>query len=147
MDLVLGARARPHELRPARQSAPHRADPLVGHPDRVELPRPEQLRERAGVEAVSLRPRLADAGVRRRDDDHARDVRLQDARNLPGVAGHLERHVVLPVEALREQLERLGLRLDPAARAQLTMFRRSPPRRSRGGRPAPLLSIPSSSRR
>jgi len=104
------------------ESAPHRADALVGHPDRVELPCPEQLRERARVEAVSLRPRLADAGVRRRDHDHARDARFDDARDLPGVAGHLERDVVMHVEALREQLERLGLRLDPAARAQLTLF-------------------------
>ena len=61
--LVLGARARPHELPAAREPAPHRADALVGHPDPVELPCPEQLRQRARVEAVGLRPRLADAGV------------------------------------------------------------------------------------
>jgi len=72
----------------------------------------------ARVEPVGLRARLADARVRRRDHDHARDVRLDEARDRPSVAGHLERDVVTAVEAPREQLERLGLRLDPAARAQ-----------------------------
>ena len=40
VDLVLRARARSHELRPAREPAPHRADALVGRPDPVELPGP-----------------------------------------------------------------------------------------------------------
>jgi hypothetical protein len=40
VDLVLDPRARPNQLRAARQPAAHRAHTLVGRPDAVELPRP-----------------------------------------------------------------------------------------------------------
>src|SRR5258706_2051768 len=49
-------------------------------------------------------------------------MRLDDSRDLPGVAGHLERDVVVRPEALREQLERLRCRLDPAGRAHFTVL-------------------------
>jgi hypothetical protein len=125
----------------ARESAPHRADALVGPPDRVELPHPEPLRERASVEAVSLRSRLADAGIRRRDDDHPSRVRLQHARNLPGVTGHLERDVV-PARRGSARTARASRASSRSRRPSADhLVRRSPPRRSRAGRPAPLLSI------
>ena len=120
VDLVLRARARPHELRPAREPPAHRADALIGRPHPVELARPQQLRQRARVEAIGLRARLADPGVARRDDDHARHVRLEDPRDRPRIARHLQRDPVARVEALREQLERLGprLRSGPAERSR-----------------------------
>jgi hypothetical protein len=71
-------------------------------------------RQRARVEAIGLRSRLADAGVARRDDDHARHVRLEDLRDRPRIARHLQRHQIARVETLREQLQRLRPRLDPA---------------------------------
>ncbi len=43
-------------------------------------------------------------------------------RDLPGVAGDLERHVVMPVEALREQLECLGPCLSPPGQADFTVL-------------------------
>jgi hypothetical protein len=43
-------------------------------------------------------------------------------RDLPRVAGHLERHPIAAVEALGEQLEPLGRRLDPPGRAQLALL-------------------------
>ena len=52
-------------------------------------------------------------------DHHPRDVRLDDPRDLPRVAGHLQRHPIARAEALREQLQRLRRRLDPARRADL----------------------------
>jgi len=114
VDLVLRARAGTHELRSAGEPAPHRPHALVGHPDRIERACCQELCQGAGVEAVGLRARLANAGVTWRDDDHARDVRLQDARDLPGVAGHFERDLVTHVEALGEQLERFRPCLDAA---------------------------------
>jgi hypothetical protein len=84
---VLGARARPHELGAAPESAAHRPDAFVRCPDAVEFARPQQLGQRSHVEAVGLRAGLTGAGVARRDDDHPRDVRLDDPRDLPRVAG------------------------------------------------------------
>ena len=121
VDLVLDARARPDQLSPARQSPAHRPDTLVRRPDAVELARPQQLGQRSRVQAVGLRARLTDAGVARRDDDHSRNMRLEDRGDRPRVAGHLQRHPVARVQALDEQLQRLGPRLDPARRPQLAL--------------------------
>jgi len=66
------------------------------------------------VEAVGLGVRLADPGVGGRDDDHARDMRLKDPGDRPAVAGHLQRHPVAGIEALREQASALRSGLDPA---------------------------------
>ena len=140
VDLVLRARARPHQLRAAREPAAHRADALIGRPHPVELPRPQQLGQRPRVEAIGLRARLADAGVARRDDDHPRDVRLEDPRDRPRIARHLQRDPVARVEALREQLQRLRPRLRSGPPSAAGPPRRSPPRRSRDGRPALPLS-------
>jgi hypothetical protein len=61
---------------------------------------------------------LPDAGVARRHDDHPRDVRLEDRGDRPRIAGHLRRAPVAAIEALREQLQRVGSRLDAARRPQ-----------------------------
>ena len=61
----------------------------------VQRARGEQPRQRAGVEPVGLRPRLPDPRVGRVDDHHPADVRLDDPRDLPRVAGHLERDLVV----------------------------------------------------
>jgi hypothetical protein len=118
VDLVLGARPRADQLRPSGQAPAHRADALIGRPDAVELARPQQPGQRACVEAVGLGARLADAGIAGRDDDHPRDVRLDDPRDRPGVARHFQRDPVVLVEALREQLELVGLGLDAPGRPQ-----------------------------
>ena len=49
-------------------------------------------------------------------------MRLDDAGDLPRVARHLERDIVMHAKAPREQLERLGLGLDAARRAQLAIL-------------------------
>jgi hypothetical protein len=120
VDLVLRARACPDQLRAAREPASHRADPLVGRPHPVELARPQQLGQRPGVKAIGLGPRLPDPGVTRRDHDHARDMGLDDPRDLPRIAGDLQRDPVAPVQALPEQLQRLGPGLDPTRGPQAT---------------------------
>ena len=63
VDLVLGPRARADQLLAAGQAPAHPGDPLRRHPYRLELARPQQLRQRARVQPVGLRPRLADAGI------------------------------------------------------------------------------------
>jgi hypothetical protein len=49
-------------------------------------------------------------------------VRLDDARDLPRVARHLERDPIVAPQALREQLELLGPGRDPPRRAKLTVL-------------------------
>ena len=117
--LVLRARAGPNQLAATREPPPQRPRLLVRHPQPIERPGREQLRERAGVEPVGLRARLPDPRVARMNDQHLADVRLQDPRDLPRVAGHLEHHPIACAEALREQLERRRRRLDPARRTDL----------------------------
>jgi hypothetical protein len=117
VDLVLGARPRPHQLLTPRQPPAHHPAGRVGHPHRIELARRQQPRQRARVEPVGLRPRPADARVVRTHHHHPEHVRLDDPGDLPGVAGHLERHPIVRAQALREQLEPLRRRLDPPRRA------------------------------
>ena len=135
MDLVLGARARRHQLRAPRQPAAHHADRLIRHPDRIQRPGRQQLCQRQRVEAVGLRARLTDAGVARVDHHHPGDVRLDDPRDLPRVARDLQGHLVIRRQALREQLKVLRRGRDaPRARGPRTSPR-SRPRRNRDGRP------------
>ena len=123
-----------------REPPAHRADPLIRRPDAIELTRPEQLRQRPGVEAIGLRPRLADPGVTRRDDDHARDMRLEDPRDRPRVARHLQ--------ARPGRADQDSARTAPAPPAAPRSGppsaagppRRSRPRRSRDEHPALLLA-------
>jgi hypothetical protein len=93
-------------------------DPRVWGPHAVEITGPHQFGQRPRVETIGLGPRLTDPGVTRRDDDHARHVRLDDPRDRPRIARDLPRDPVTRVEALPEQLQRLGPGLDPAGRAQ-----------------------------
>ena len=118
VDLVLDPRARPDQLRATREAPTHRADALIGRPGPVELPRPQQLGQRPRVEAIGLGSGLADPGVARRDDDHPRYMRLEDPRDRPRIARHLQRDPVARIQALREQLQRLRCALDPPRRAQ-----------------------------
>ena len=118
MDLVLDTRPGGDELTATREAAPHHAGALIGHPDRVQRPGRQQLRQRERVEAVGLRARLTNPGIARRHDDHPGDMRLEDPRDLPRIAGHLQRHLVIGREALREQLQVLcGVRDSPAPAA------------------------------
>src|SRR5215207_10125308 len=63
-------RARPHQLAAPSQPPPPSSSLLVGHPEPVERPGREPLRERPCVEPVGLRARLPDPGVARVDDQH-----------------------------------------------------------------------------
>ena len=123
VDLVLRARARAHELLAPRQPTAHHARARIGHPDRFELARRQQPRQRACVEPIGLRARPADPRVVGAHDDHALHVRLKDPRDLPRVAGHLKRDPIIGARALREQLEPLRPRLDPTGRAHRTVLR------------------------
>ena len=139
VDLVLRARPGPHELLAARQPPAHRADPLVGRPHRVELTGPQQLGQRTGVQPVGLRARLPDPGVRGRDDDHPRDMPLENPGDLPRVAGHLQRDEIARRQAPRRAPALQGAPR-PDRRTSRSLRRRSRPRRSRDARPTPLLS-------
>jgi hypothetical protein len=66
---------------------------------------------------------VADPRVVGADDDHPLHVRLQDPRDLPAAAGHLERHAVIRAQALRQPLEPLRLGLDPTRRAHHAVLR------------------------
>jgi hypothetical protein len=44
---------------------------------------------------------------------HPPDIRLDDSRDRERIAGRLERDLVVGAEALREQLQRLGIRPHP----------------------------------
>lgn len=121
VDLVLRARPGADQLRTPRQAPAHHADALIRRPDPVKLASPQQLGQGSGVEAVGVRPSLADSGIARRDDDHARDMLLEDPRDLPCVAGHLQRDPVARIEALRKQLKRLRPRRDATPGTQLAV--------------------------
>ena len=120
MDLILCPRARRDQLAAALKAPAHHLGGAVGHPDRLELARGEEPRQRTRVEPVGLRPRGADRGVSRRDDDHLGDVWLDQPLDLPGVAGDLERHPVLLAEAPGEELDLLRPGRDPSRRAELS---------------------------
>ena len=145
MDLVLRARARVHELLAPRQPAPQHAAALVGHPHRLQLPRPQQPRQRARVQPVSLRPRLRDAGVIRADHHDPVDVRLEDPRDLPTTASHFQRDPIGLHQALRRTPPSPPACSAPdAADAHRDPPHRSRPRRSHGERPDRSLDRPTS---
>jgi hypothetical protein len=76
--LVLGARARPHQLLAAREAAAQHPDLRIGRPDRIELAGTQQPRQPPRIEPVGLRPRLPDPRVVRRHRHHPPNVRLQN---------------------------------------------------------------------
>ena len=65
LDLVLSPRSGPDQLASTLKPPAHHLRFAVGHPDRVERPGREQACQGAGVEAVGLRPGLADPGIGR----------------------------------------------------------------------------------
>jgi hypothetical protein len=115
-DLVLRARARPHELAALRESPTHRSRVLVGHPHRVQLAGSEQLGQRPRIEPVGLRSGATNRGVVRADDDDVGDMRADDPRDLRRVAGDLERYPIRRSKAASKQLKRRGRRQHPARR-------------------------------
>ena len=145
MDLVLRARARVHELLAPREPAPQHAAALVRHPHRLKLTRPQQPRQRARVQPVGLRARPRDPGVIRADHDHPVDVRLEDPRDLPTAARHLQRHPIGPHQALGQHRQPLRRARHPTGRYAPRRPRRSRPRRSHGERPDRSLDRPTSS--
>ena len=138
VDLVLRARARVHELLAPREPTAQHAAALIGHPHRLQLARPQQPRQRARVEPVGLRARPRDPGVVRADHDHPVDVRLEDPRDLPAAARHLQRHPIRSHQALAEQVQSLRRARHPTRRNEPRRPHRSRPRRSHGERPEPI---------
>ena len=84
---------------------------------------------------------------RRADDQHPRDVRLDDPRDLPRVARHLQRDPIVRAQAPREQLELLRRRRDPPAQSEARHPRRARPRRNPDARPTRPISPPPPSAR
>ena len=123
VDLVLRARARTHQLLTPRQAPAHPARPFIRRPDRIQLARREQPRERPRVQPVCLRARPPDPRIRRAHHDDPGDVRLEDPRDLPRAPGHLQRHPILPAKTRGEQLKPLRRRLDATRRAHHTSLR------------------------
>ena len=80
------------------------------------------LRQRARVQPVGLRARLRDPGVIRADHDHPVDVRLEDPRDLPAAARHLQRHPIRRHQALRQHLQPLRRARHPTAGADLAVL-------------------------
>jgi hypothetical protein len=108
VDLVLGARALAHELRPARQAPAQRPRLLIRQPAAVQQPGGEQPRQRAGVAPVGFDLRLGDCpeflpGC----DDHARRVGFQHPGDRQRVARRLQRHLIVGSEAVRQDLQPL----------------------------------------
>ena len=89
---------------------------LVRHPHRLKLAQPQQPGQRAGAEPVGLRPRLHDPSVIRTDHDHPVHVRLQDPRDLPRAAGHLQRHPIRALKTLRQRTQSRGRARHPTGR-------------------------------
>ena len=144
VDLVLRARARVHQLLAARQPATQHAAALIGHPHRLQLARPQQPRQRARVQPVGLRARLRDPGVIRADHDHPLDVRLEDPRDLPAAARHLQRHPIRPHQALAPAASGPPACSAPDRRSGPDRPHRSRPRRSHGEHPGRSLDRPTS---
>ena len=102
VDLVLAPRAGVDELLAPREPTAQHPAALIWHPHRVKLPLPQQPRQRARVKPIGLRARLRDPGVIRADHDHALHMRLEDPRDLPRAASHLQRHPIRRLKALRQ---------------------------------------------
>lgn len=116
MDLVLAAGALADELRASAEPAAQGAGVLVGHPALLEQVGVEQLRERPGVEAVGLDPRLGDRlEILGASHHHPGDVRLEQTSDPQGVARRPERHLIGRRQTVGEQLQRLGRSLHTSA--------------------------------
>jgi hypothetical protein len=111
-----------HQLLAARQPPPQHATALIRHPHRLQLARPQQPSQRARVEAVGLGPCPRDAGVVRADHDHPVNVRLEDPRDLPAAARHLQRHPIRRHQALRQHCQSLRRARHASAGAHLAVL-------------------------
>ena len=146
VDLVLRPRPCAHQLlTPPKPPAQH-ARPLIRRPDAVELASREQPGQYARVEAVGLRPGLADTGISRADHDDPGDMRLEDPRDLPRAA----RSPPTPPDRSAQDSTRTAptapasSRSDPQSEPRPP--RRSRPRRNRGARPTQSTCRPISPR-
>ena len=115
VDLVLDPRARANQLRAPREAATHRPDALVRGPDAVGSPAHSSLAN-ALASRRSVFARAWRMPVSFGETTITRATCASRIRgDRPRVAGHLQRHPVTRIEALREQLQRVGPSLDPAA--------------------------------
>ena len=130
--------AREHPREPHRSAPTGDASRGSAHPASTPRPaaRPQQPGQRPRVEPIGLGPGLTDPGVARRDHDHARHMRLENPRDLPRIARHLQRDPVARVKALPEQLQRLRAEPRSDRPTAAARRRRSRPRRSRDAHPA-----------
>ncbi len=134
MDLVLGPRARTHQLLAAGEPTTQDPAALIGHPHRLKLTLPQQLGKRSGVELVGLGPRARDPGVIRGDHHHTVHIRLEDASYLPAAPGHLQRHPARRTDSHPAPLSPPACPA-PAPPNGPSRPRRSPPRRSHDAHP------------
>ena len=116
VDLLLGARAAVDELLTAGEPAAQHPAALIRPPHRLKLPLPQQPRQRTRVKPIGLRARLHDPGVIRANHNHTLHVRLENPRDLPRAASHLQRHPIRRLKALRQRLERLRSARHPPSR-------------------------------
>ena len=119
VDLVLGARARANSCarrasrrRIARIRSSGRPDPDQARPPTAAWPAPGRRGGRSSPAPGGSRCRCGETTITRAT------CASRIARDRPRVAGHLQRHPVARIEALREQLQLLGPGLDPARRSQ-----------------------------
>jgi hypothetical protein len=84
---------------------------------------------------------LRDAGVVRADHHHSVDVRLEDPRDLPATARHLQRHPIGLHQALRQQRQSLRRARHPSAGPNPAVLT-DPPHRSHGEHRGPSRDRP-----
>jgi hypothetical protein len=102
-----------------RAKPPPGSGALVRHPDLLQRPCPQQLGQRARVEAIGLRPGLRDLGQTARVGDHdLAHVGADQRGDRRRVGRALKGHPIVGGKALGEQANRLLARLDPSRRHQ-----------------------------
>jgi hypothetical protein len=123
VDLVLAARALAHQLGAPSEPAAQRPGVLVGHPAHGQQIGVEQPRERAGVQAIGLDPRLGDRlEILRAGHHDTRGVRLEQPRDPQRVAGRLQRDLIARRQTVGEHLQRFRIGRDAAGRAHTAVL-------------------------
>ena len=136
-DLVLDLGARLTSCAGARPPPQH-PDAVIADPDPVESPGRQQVGQRR-ASILSVFARAWRMPVSLASDDHLGDMRLQDPRDRPARSRSPPTRPDPRLEALANSSSASGrVAIRPADRAGPP--RRSPPRRSRDGRPALPLS-------
>jgi hypothetical protein len=116
LDLILDPDARAHQLAPARAHTPQHPDALVRQPGTRQEVRGQQLREDARIDLVRLDLRLGDRpGLERVGDHHAGHVWFEHHRDRLGVAGGLQRNLVVRQQTRGELPQRLQPARHPAS--------------------------------